>query len=234
MQSFRGYRAVLFDLDGTLLDTLTDIADAANAVLVRQGFAGHCVAAYRTFVGDGVAMLFRRALPLPDPPADLLAACVDGFHESYARCWDRQTRPYEGIAELLDGLTARGLSLAVLSNKPHEFTRMCIARYFPRWKFDAVLGQRAGTPHKPAPDGALEIARRLAVPPAEFAYLGDSSVDMHTARAAGMFAVGAAWGFRTAAELQASGARAVITRPQELLALLAGLQSSDRLGQLVE
>ncbi|HEX8203355.1 MAG TPA: HAD family hydrolase, partial [Isosphaeraceae bacterium] len=178
--------AVLFDLDGTLLDTLADIAAAANAVLSRHGLPAHPVEAYRRFIGDGVATLFHRALLPGHAEPERVARCVEDFRDVHGRIWNVSTRPYAGIPELLDALGARGLGLAILSNKPDEFTRLCAAEYLARWPFRAVLGQRAGIPRKPDPAGAWEIAGRLGLPTDRFLYVGDSAVDMETARRAGM------------------------------------------------
>jgi phosphoglycolate phosphatase len=213
-------RAVLFDLDGTLLDTLEDIGRSANEVLSGVGLPTHPIDAYRRFIGDGVANLFRRAIPAGMADPGLVARCVEGFRESYGRGWNVASRPYPGIPELLDGLVARGLGMAVLSNKPDRFTRRCVEEYLARWPFRAVLGDREGVPRKPDPGGALDVAGRLGVAPGEVAYLGDSSVDMATARGAGMIPVGAAWGFRTEDELRSSGAAEVVSHPAELLALI--------------
>ena len=213
-------RAVLFDLDGTLLDTLADIAHAANEVLEHLGFATHPPEAYRRFIGDGVAVLFRRALPPGHDEPERVARCVADYRETYGRVWNVRTRPYDGIAALLDGLTSRGLGLAVLSNKPDDFTGLCVAEYLARWPFRAVLGHREGTPRKPDPAGALEIVHRLGVPAGQFLYVGDTAVDMETARSAGMRPVGAAWGFRPAEELWAAGAETVIAQPADLLEIL--------------
>ncbi|MBW3540190.1 MAG: HAD family hydrolase [Planctomycetes bacterium] len=212
--------AVIFDLDGTLLDTLADIAAAANRVLEREGFPTHSQEAYRRLVGRGVTVLFRRALPESRRDDETVARCVAGFHEIYDLTWNVQTRPYDGIPELLDELTARGLPLAVLSNKPHDFTVRCIAEYLGRWKFAAVVGAREGVPHKPDPTSALKVARQLGTEPSRCVYLGDSDVDMETARRAGMRPIGAAWGFRTTEELRSAAALAVIAQPQDLLRCL--------------
>lgn len=211
-------QAVLFDLDGTLLDTLDDIANAANAALAREAMPTHPAASYRQFIGDGVAMLFRRALPPDrDHPDARIERCVAHFHATYATAWNVATQPYPGIADLLDALAARHLPLAILSNKPDEFTQLCAHAHLDRWAWAAVVGQRDGIPRKPDPTSALRIARDLGLPPAEIVYVGDSSVDMRTARAAGMPAIGVSWGFRSVAELQATGASAIIDQPAELL-----------------
>jgi phosphoglycolate phosphatase len=213
-------RAVVFDLDGTLLDTLADIALSANRVLEVRGFPTHEIDTYRYFVGDGVEMLFRRALPIQAQNPDVISACGNDFRKIYAHNWNVHTRPYAGIPELVDALTARGLEMAVLSNKPHDATERCVDEYFPPGTFRVVLGQRDGIPRKPDPAGALEIADRLAVTPQETVLLGDTATDMTTARNAGMYAVGALWGFRPVRELRDAGARAVIEHPMNLMKIL--------------
>lgn len=213
------YRAVLFDLDGTLLDTLDDIADATNAALRRQGFPEHPRDAYKIFVGDGVATLMRRVVPREAQSEQTLQACGAVMREEYGRHWAVKSKPYPGVPELLDGLAQRGIPLAVLTNKPHEFAQLCVARLLPRWKFAVVLGEHAAVVKKPDPAGALEISRRLGVAPAEIAYLGDTDTDMQTAVAAGMVPLGALWGFRGAEELLANGATMLLAKPLDLLRL---------------
>ena len=214
------YKAVVFDLDGTLLDTLEDLADATNRALARFGFPAHELAAYNYFVGDGLRNLILRTLPEGHRDDETLAETIQAFQEEYGRNWADKTRPYEGIPELLDALTERGVPMAVLSNKPDEFTRLCVAKLLPRWSFEPVQGVSETNPKKPDPIGALVIAERLGIAPAEFLYVGDTNTDMKTANAAGMFAVGVTWGFRPAAELLAHGAKVLIDRPAELLDLL--------------
>lgn len=214
------FAAVLFDLDGTLLDTLEDIADAANAVLASQGMPTHPLAAYKLFVGEGVKRLIERALPANHRSAEMIARCASQFAEEYSRRWNAKTRPYDGILPLLASLIEKHLPLAVLSNKPQAFTAQCVDHYFPAGTFTCVLGQREGVPPKPDPAGAIDIAQRLSLPPAKIAYLGDSSIDMQTAMRAGMYPIGALWGFRSREELLANGAAAVIVRPDELLSHL--------------
>ena len=212
--------ALLFDLDGTLLDTLHDLADAVNRALAAQGFPGHPVAAYRAFVGDGVAMLAERALPAGERSSEAVARTVARLRDEYAHGWAGRTRVYPGVPGLLDELTARGLPLAVLSNKPHDFAVAMVAHFLGRWPFCAVRGQVEGGPRKPDPAAALELAATLGVAPAACAFVGDSAVDVHTARRAGMLAVGVTWGFREPDELRQAGAHHVIGAPGELLPLL--------------
>ena len=210
--------AVVFDLDGTLVDSLSDIARSTNIVLAQLGHPVHELDAYRRFIGDGVATLFSRALPA-DVSGDsaLIADCVRRFGDVYDVNWNVDSRPYDGIAELLDELTRAAMPLAVLSNKPHRFTVQCMREFFPDREFAVVFGQRDGVPRKPDPAGALEIADLLHVAPRDCLYLGDSLVDMQTAVRAGMIPVGALWGFRSREELEAHGAAHVIANPGELL-----------------
>jgi phosphoglycolate phosphatase len=213
-------KAVLFDLDGTLLDTLEDIANSVNSALLRYGLPTHSVDAYRYFIGDGVTTLVSRALPDENRDNDIIAKCVKGFRQEYSRNWNVNTRPYEGVPELLDALAAKHIKMAVLSNKPDDFTKQCVSELLPNHSFEMILGQRDAIPIKPAPVGALQIADRLGIPPSRFLYLGDSAIDMKTAARAGMFPVGALWGFRPLEELLEHGAQAVIERPVDLLGLL--------------
>ncbi len=214
------YKAILFDLDGTLLDTLEDLGNSVNGVLEKRDLPTHTLDEYRYFVGDGTAMLITRALPQGNRNDETVRACLEELREAYGRNWNVNTRPYEGIPEMLDALTEHGLKMAVLSNKQHEFTTLCVADLLPNWTFDVVFGQRDEVRRKPDPAGAVEVAERLNLPPADFLYLGDSAVDMKTATAAGMFPVGVLWGFRPAEELLEGGAQALIERPLDILDLL--------------
>jgi phosphoglycolate phosphatase len=214
------FRAVIFDLDGTLLDTLEDIADAMNSVLEARGYPAYETDAYRYFVGDGVNMLIKRALPGEKLDDEIIAELVKAYREAYGIYWKIKTQPYEGVPEMLDMLTARKLKLAVLSNKPDDFTKRCVRELLSRWTFHIVLGYQDGISAKPDSAGALQIAEQFGIPSGDILFLGDTSVDMKTAVAAGMYPVGALWGFRSEAELISSGANKVIERPQEILTLL--------------
>ena len=214
------FEAILFDLDGTLLDTLEDLANSMNAVLEGRGLPQHGNELYKQFVGDGMEVLVRRALPESHRGEQLVQACLLAMRKEYSIRWRETTRPYEGIPELLDALRVRRLRMAILSNKPDEFTREMVTALLAPWRFDAVVGARPEVPKKPDPTVALAIARDLAIPPARILYLGDSGTDMRTAVSAGMFPVGALWGFRAAAELEANGAWVLISRPTELLGFL--------------
>lgn len=213
-------KAVIFDLDGTLLDTLADIGNATNRALAQAGFPPHPLEAYRYFVGDGVHALITRALPPEKRDPAAIQHCVNLYRTDFGQNWNIQTRPFAGIPAMLDAIAAQGIKMAILTNKPHDFTLLTVAEFLAKWHFEKILGERAGLPKKPDPTGALEIARDLRCAPGEMLYLGDSAVDMQTARAANMFPVGALWGFRTEAELQAGGAARLVKQPLEILALL--------------
>jgi phosphoglycolate phosphatase len=214
------YTAILFDLDGTLLDTLQDIADAANRVLTRKGFPTRPLEIHRAAVGDGTRVLMQRLLPEANRTAETIQECFEAFRTDYGEHWNVNTKPYVGISEMLDALQTRGMKMTVLSNKPADFTRKCVHGILSKWKFDPVLGGEDGLPSKPDPAGAVEISKRLNIPPHQFIFLGDTGVDMITAKAAGMFAVGALWGFRDRHELEQAGAKVLLERPEDLLNLL--------------
>jgi len=210
-------RGVIFDLDGTLLDTLADIACAMNRVLAGRGLAEYPLTDYRWFVGDGAEVLVRRTLSGHAAGEEMISQCLAEFKSAYSASWNVLTKPYPGIPALLDALEKKGMGMAVLSNKPHELTVRCVGAFLPRWRFAAVLGEQPGRLRKPDPAGALEAARLLHVPPRDIVYLGDTATDMQTAIAAGMMPVGALWGFRPAAELLESGARHLIETPSGLM-----------------
>ncbi|MDW7772034.1 MAG: HAD family hydrolase [Desulfobulbaceae bacterium] len=213
-------KAVIFDLDGTLLNTLEDIAASANRVLEGAGLPAHPVDRYRYFVGEGMRCLIERIVPENERSNDLINDLIRAFIRDYGNNWKVKTSLYDGIATLLDGLQNRGIKLSVFSNKPHDFTIICVREFLSRWTFRAIIGQREGKPRKPDPDGALEIARLLDVDPGMVLYLGDTATDMKTARAAGMIPAGALWGFRTEKELWENGALHVFRQPPEVLDLI--------------
>ena len=211
------YKAVIFDLDGTLLDTVDDIGDAANRVLSNRDFPTHSISTYRLFIGEGVRILFTRALPEESRNQDLINACLKEFIEDYSCNYNVKTKLYDGIPELLNILKVRGLKLGILSNKPDPITRDCVEFFLSEWNFDVVLGQHDSIARKPDPQGAFEVAERLAIPTSNFIYLGDTAIDMKTAVSAGMFPVGVLWGFRSLEELKENGARVVIDKPMQLM-----------------
>jgi haloacid dehalogenase superfamily, subfamily IA, variant 1 with third motif having Dx(3-4)D or Dx(3-4)E len=219
-QSRKKYKAVIFDLDGTLINSLQDIGDSMNRVLAAQGFPTHDYDAYRYFVGRGLRTLVGRALPEGQRTEEVVDVVYTALMKDYAiRCLDK-TRLYEGIPEMLDSLTAQDLKLAILSNKSHNFTLKITDELVSNWPFKVILGTNEETPRKPDPTGAFHIIRKLGITPEEVLYVGDTSTDMKTAVAAGFFPVGVTWGFRTKEELLENGALAIIDKPQDLLNLL--------------
>lgn len=213
--------AVVFDLDGTLLDSLEDLADASNRALARLELPGHPVGSYRHRVGDGIGMLARRSLPgeLQGDPAMVLRL-TEAIGREYEENWADKTRPYAGIPELLDALVAREIPIAILTNKPQSFADRIAVDLLGRWSFVAVSGARDGLPRKPDPTGAAEVARLLGKQAGDIFYLGDTDTDMATAVNAGMRPIGVLWGFRDREELVAHGATHLIAHPLELLALM--------------
>jgi phosphoglycolate phosphatase len=212
------FRAVLFDLDGTLADTLADLANATNWALAQVGCPPHPADSYRYRVGNGARELCARALPadkqeLTDQVLRLMARRYD------EHCFEL-TKLYPGIPELVSALTERQFKLAVLSNKPDKFTMRMVAHYFNPSPFAVVRGQLPNVPLKPDPAAAVQIAQELAIAPAHWLYLGDTNTDMRTALAAKMHPVGVLWGFRDREELLQSGAEHIVAKPQEVLALL--------------
>jgi phosphoglycolate phosphatase len=217
------YRAVIFDLDGTLLDSIEDIAGAMNHVLEARGGAPFGVEEYKHLVGDGIDEMVRRAFAARGvaAPADAdIAGIITDFRREYQARWRLHTRPYPGIPGLLAALAERDVKTAVLSNKAHPFTSLMTTELLAGFHFESVRGAVPGIPLKPDPAPALAVSSELGVEPAACIFLGDTSVDMKTATAAGMFAVGALWGFRTADELRRSGAAVLLASPAELLDLL--------------
>jgi len=214
------FELVIFDLDGTLLDTLEDLADSMNAVLRSHAYPTHAMASYRRFVGDGVENLVRRSLPADAVRDDLVARYVDQMREEYDLRQQRTTAPYHGVPELLRALSRLGLKTAVLSNKPDAATRRLVAALLAPHVFDAVVGARTGVPLKPDPAAALDIVEILGSDPNHTLYVGDTNTDMLTGRRAGMVTVGVTWGFRDEEELRSSGADHIIGEPLELIIVL--------------
>ncbi len=214
-------KAIIFDLDGTLLDTLEDIAISANHALETLGFSAHESSKYRYFVGEGVVKLFENIFTCKPQSAEVVAQAVSLFEAHYAKQFNQNTRLYEGVSKMLTFIQKRGFKMAVLSNKPDSFTKMCVFKYLRQWHFEAVYGAREGIPRKPHPQGAHDVAQALHVTPQECYYVGDTMIDMITANEAGMIPVGALWGFRDEEELRKYGARYLAKDPSEVIKLLA-------------
>lgn len=213
-------RLAIFDLDGTLLDTVADLANATNQALERCGFPTHPVEAYYQFVGNGINKLFARALPAEDSNEEnvlrIRALFVPYYNEHNADC----SRPYPGVVELLRSLQADGVSLAVASNKYHEATLKLVGHFFPDIRFAAIYGQREGVPIKPAPDVVYDILHDTGIAKEDALYIGDSGVDMQTAGNASVESVGVTWGFRSEEELRENGAVHIVHVADEINAIV--------------
>lgn len=214
------FRGLIFDLDGTLVDSLADIGEAMNVTLRAHGLAEHPLPAYSRMVGEGIEKLVQRALPAACPLP--FPALVDEYRAAYRALDHRHTQIYPGIEALLERLTALGVPLAVLSNKRDDFTRDLVKKRLGRFPFQDVRGERAGVPRKPDPTAALELAAALDVAPARIGFVGDTPIDMNTARNAGMTGIGVLWGFRSRDELVAAGAKHLIATPGELFSVTPG------------
>lgn len=229
-------QALIFDLDGTLLYTLEDIALSANLALARCGHATHAVEDYLIFVGSGMEVLFRRALLAEEKGMEAVTlnldnvgaiSCSDAevqavlaaMNEAYTVHCNDNTRPYDDVLDTLDELRSMGIRLAILSNKPHAFTNDIAEQHFVEGLFDYVDGAKPDVARKPAPDGALMIAKAWGLAPENIAFVGDSDIDVETALRAGMLAVGCAWGFQGREKLQAAGAQIILDKPTDFLSL---------------
>lgn len=214
-------KAVIFDLDGTLADTIASITYCGNLALSRFGLPSFGEEDYKHFVGDGAAMLIRRALlAAGDERLEHFDEVYETYLEIFAKDCMYQVKPYEGICALLEELKHLSVRIAVLSNKPDRDSLRVVEALFGKGYFDFVQGQREDIPRKPDPAGVYRIMEAFVLPAGDFLYVGDSGVDMKTGRAAGIFTVGVLWGFRDREELVENGADAVISKPLELLSHL--------------
>lgn len=210
------YKVAIFDLDGTLLDTLKDLADACNFALRSYGFPEHQIEEYKYFLGNGAYKLIERALPIGKKDAETIGKVLGEFKKYYEKHKSDFTKPYDGIEELLIALKEAGIKTAVVSNKPHEFAVEIVERYFAK-SFDIVFGKREGYLAKPDPTTVIETLNYFKCKKEEAVYIGDSDVDMFTGKNAGLFSIGVAWGFRGARELSAAGADKIVYTSEELL-----------------
>ncbi len=208
-------KTIIFDLDGTLLDTLADLADSANYTMEQMGYQTYPLESYRYFVGNGVPKLLERCLPKDKRTEENISAARKLFSEYYNIHFADKTRPYDGVNELLENLKKSGVKMAVASNKSDEFTQSIVKRFFGN-VFDIVQGGKADVPKKPAPDIAFGIMERLGAVPENTYFAGDSNVDMYTAKNAGLTAIGCLWGFRTKEELLDSGANFLAEKPSDI------------------
>ena len=213
-------KLIVFDLDGTLINSLEDLADSANHVLIQHGFPTHPVGAYRYFVGDGVRKLIERILPEEERTDARIEQCKAEFVAYYKIHMEDKTEVYPGMIELLKALKERGLKIAVATNKVHVAVAPLMAKYFPGIHFDSLIGQREGVPVKPAPQIMYDILKETGCQPSEALHVGDTATDMQLAHNAGVESVGVLWGYRPLGELQEAGADYIIRTPEELLGLV--------------
>ena len=206
---------IIFDLDGTLLNTLEDIADSVNTVLRQCGESSHELERYRSFIGNGLKVLIQRAMPAQASEQSIERAMAL-FNTIYEQGWHKKTIVYPGIHEMLEKLQNDSFKMAILSNKPHQFTVKCVRHYFSESGFDAVVGKKDDYPAKPDPTSTLNILKSLDLAPHHTLFVGDSSVDILTGVKAGMKTAGVSWGFRTRSELEAAGAHFIANTPEEL------------------
>lgn len=214
------FKGAIFDLDGTLADSIQDLGDSMNFVLCKQGMPTHTYEAYKYYVGKGIRNLVVESLPKHHRSEALINTCLDQFVSHYEENCLNKTKLYEGTEHVLLTLKTDGIKMAVFSNKREELTRKVVDTLFPSDFFEIVLGARPDLPKKPDPDGALHISTHLDIDPKKIVYLGDTNIDMKTANNAGMYAIGVSWGFRTRGELEAAGARAILDHPRDLLLLM--------------
>lgn len=211
------YKAVIFDLDGTLLDTIDDIADSCNAVLERMGYHLFDREAYKHFVGRGVDELIATLIDKGEMDPAEFHELKAGYLEEYAQRQRHHTKVYEGIIPLLKKLKTKGIKLGILSNKPHFQTIDVVKHYLPMISFDMVMGKRPEYPIKPDPTSLEFMLKTWALKKVEALYVGDTNTDMETAANAGVYSVGVLWGFRTKQELIDAGANSIVSSPEEII-----------------
>lgn len=213
-------KAVIFDLDGTLLDTLEDLADSCNKTLMQFGFEERSIDQVRLYVGNGIAKLMEQAVPSKATKEELEAA-VKQMKFNYSLNWKNKTKPYEGIPELLAELAEKGIKTAVVSNKPDPQVKELCGLFFSEYMTnETAVGEKEGIKRKPAPDSLFEVMRILNVAKEDVIYIGDSDVDIMTAGNAGVKCISCSWGFRSEEFLKEKGASVIIKKPEELLQLL--------------
>ena len=213
------FKVAIFDLDGTLLNTLEDLANACNHALNKFSFPTHNVEEYKKFIGNGIYKLVERAVPNNKKDKETVDKVLKTFSDYYNEHMIDMTKPYDGIVELLDELRAKGIKLAVVSNKKHEFTIEIVKKYFGD-RFDIVFGHRENYKEKPDPASVLEVIAKLNILKSECIYIGDSNVDILTAKNAGVKSVGVSWGFRDTEELANEGANYLADNNIELLNII--------------
>lgn len=211
--------SIIFDLDGTLLNTIEDLANACNYALTTLGYKTHEVEKYKTFVGNGRYKLVERMLPEDNRSVENIEKALELFDSYYEKHMIDMTKPYDGIMEMLDCLINKSINIAVVSNKPHEFTTEVVKNYFDD-RFEVVYGHKKNTKEKPDPWAVLEVIDEFKVNKDECLYVGDSEIDINTAKNAGVKSVGVEWGFRGKGELENAGANYIVNKPEQILEIL--------------
>lgn len=215
------FNAVFFDLDGTLVNSLFDLANAVNQVLSDYGYPTHEVNAYKYFVGDGIPKMIERALPADNATPEKIAEVKEKFMAYYSKHYIDYTVPYDGIVQLVTDLKAKGIKLAVVTNKAQIMAEKIVSELFGDL-FDCVLGMREGVPAKPDPTGIFMVMDELSVKPNECAFVGDTGMDVAAGVNAGAFPIGVLWGFREKDELIKFGAKAFAANSKELSEIIMG------------
>ncbi|SNR22890.1 HAD family hydrolase [Flavobacterium sp. ov086] len=213
------FKGIIFDLDGTLVNSLEDISDAMNTVLTDLNYPTHTYDTYQYFIGSGLRNLVSKALPAYNNTDEQIETCFENMITEYREICTFKTKPYNGIVELLDHLTTQDFKLAVFSNKADELTKKIAAEIFPDY-FDAAIGLSTESLKKPNPFEAIQISKNWNLKPEEIIFIGDSDIDMLTANNANMFPVGVSWGYRTEKELIESGAKVVLNSPLDLMQIV--------------
>jgi len=210
-------KGVVFDLDGTLADSVEDIAESMNQVLKEQNLAVHSTETYKIFAGNGISKLVKNALPEHLRTDEIFAKHFDRMLEIYSSNCINKTKLYPGISDLLDQLQQKNIKIGIFSNKANDLTQKVVKVLLAKWDVAFAVGAGGDVARKPDPQGALMAAKEMGISPSELMFVGDTDVDMKTANNAGMFAVGVLWGFREAEELKTNGAKVIISEALDLL-----------------
>lgn len=214
------HKGIIFDLDGTLVNSIEDLADSMNYVLAQNNFGTYNTNTYKQFVGTGIRNLVIKALPNGHKDEQTVNKCFKMMLETYSQNCTNKTKPYEGITQMLNELTNRKIKMAILSNKADKLAQRVAKEILSKWHFETVIGFTDEESRKPNPKSTLQIVNELNLPKPEILYLGDSGTDMQTANNAGLYAIGALWGFRSEEELVLNGAKHLLKHPMELLDIM--------------
>lgn len=213
------YKGIIFDLDGTLVNSIEDIADAMNIMLLSYNYPVHSYETYKKFVGSGLRSLVIKALPEAHRDNAQINLCFDAMKDIYSNHCTIKTRPYDGVMDLLDQLKLRRIKLSILSNKADVLTKKVASHLFPDY-FETVAGLTTEALKKPNPVVALDISKTMGIAPEDLIFIGDTGIDIQTAKNANMLAIGVSWGFRSKEELNKSGAKHILNQPSDLLNIL--------------